>query len=145
MGQARTLAWLGLLALAGCGGRAVEVADGASAAPAAAASTLPGGSHEVQGRAVVFRLPYRSAEGRLWVAATSMAESAPFVFQGLDIEPGAGPGGTDLAVFAYQADRPGSATLEFGLVPASRTLLGPPETRVDRAGIPFYSATVTVQ
>jgi hypothetical protein len=145
MGQARTLAWLGLLALAGCGGQAAEGAGAASAASAEAASALPAGSHEVQGRAVVFRLPYRSAEGRLWVAGTGMAESEPFVFQSLDIEPGAGPGGTDLAVFAYKADRAGSATLEFGLVPASRTLIGPPETRIDRAGIPFYSTTITVQ
>ena len=59
--------------------------------------------------------------------------------------PGAGPDGTDLAIFHYEADGAGTATLRFGLVPAGRTLIGPEDTRVeDPAAFPAYSATVAV-
>lgn len=108
---------------------------------------LPAGSHEATDRTLTVRLPYRSADGMLWVAAQRTADTAPFFFRSLDVEPHAGPQGTDLAIFVYEADGPGTATLEFGLVPAGRTLVGP-------AGAPYlhdeppaarYIATVTAR
>lgn len=134
-----------LLLLAACTTEVGADAAVEQSAASAQASDLPVGTHHVQGRTVVFRLPYRSAQGQTWVAGTDSPEDAPFTFQNLDVEPGAGPGGTDMAVYIYQADRAGSATLTFGLVPTGKTLIGPHDTRVDPASIPIYTATVTVQ
>lgn len=105
--------------------------------------SLPPGTHEIDGRTVTVRLPYRSADNLLWVAGSDLEQAAPYMFQSLDVEPKAGPDGTDLAVFVYRADRPGHATLRFGLVPAGKTLIGPPATRVDTTGIPVYSVDAT--
>ena len=140
---ARTLLCAGLLALlsSACSPSATEPATSASP------QTLPTGNHEVIGRVVTVCLPYRSADGMLWVAAQHSADIKPFVFRNLDVEPHAGPQGTDLAVFVYEADGPGSATLEFGLVPAGKALVGPPGASYLHEGPPAarYTAAVTVQ
>jgi hypothetical protein len=78
------------------------------------------------GRTATISLPYRTADKLIWVSATRVSEASPFMFKGLDIKPHEGPGGTDLAVFTYTADKPGSAKLSFGLVPPGKMLIGPP-------------------
>ena len=100
------------------------------------------GSHQLQGRTVLVRLPYHREANQIWVSAEDDAEVGPFVFQTIDVEPGSGPGGTDVSVFEYRAEGPGTGTLRFGLVPAGKSLIGPPETR--HKGEPFASYTVTV-
>ena len=112
---------------------------------AAATTPLPAGTHEVNGRIATIRLPYRTADNLLWVSATGVMEAAPFMFQDLEIEPHAGPDGTDLAVFTYKADKPGTATLEFGLVPPGKTLLGKGPTRFEGEPASRYAATVTAR
>lgn len=110
-----------------------------------AIAPLPRGTHRLEGRIVTVRLPYRAADNLLWASATGVMEAAPFMFQDLDIQPRAGPQGTDLAVFTYKADKPGTATLEFGLVPVGKTLLGNGTTRFRDEPARRYSATVTAQ
>ncbi len=78
------------------------------------------------GRTATITLPYRTADHLLWVSSTKMADASPFVFKGLAIKPHEGPGGADLAVFTYTADKPGTAVLSFGLVPPGKMLIGPP-------------------
>lgn len=133
-------------ALVACSGQPENKPQTREQGPAGQAQdALPVGSHQLEGRTLTVRLPYRSRDNRLWVAGTDEADSAPFVFHGLDLLPGAGPDGTDLAIFHYEADGAGTATLRFGLVPAGRTLIGPEDTRVeDPAAFPAYSATVAV-
>lgn len=97
-----------------------------AAAVALAAAALPAPTVKVTGRTAVVSLPYRAAEGLVWVSATRMSEAAPFTFKSLDVRPKAGPGGTDLAVFTYQAAVGGAAKLKFGLVPPGKMLIGPP-------------------
>ena len=80
----------------------------------------------VSGRTATIGLPYRSADQLVWVSSTRVAEASPFMFKGLVIKPHEGPGGTDLAVFTYTADQPGTAKLSFGLVPPGKMLIGPP-------------------
>lgn len=91
----------------------------------AAGVGLGGGSTSVVGRTATVSLPFRTSEGKAWVSATRVAEAQPFVFKGLEVKPGAGPDGSDLAVFTYEASGPGSATLKFGLVPGGSMLIGP--------------------
>ncbi len=131
-------------ALVACSGPPEDKPQAGEQEPAGQAQdALPAGSHQLEGRALTVRLPYRSRDNRLWVAGTDDADSAPFVFHGLDLLPGAGPAGTDLAIFHYEAEGAGTATLRFGLVPAGRSLIGPEDTRVeDPAAVPAYSATV---
>ncbi len=97
------------------------VAAAAQAAPAPVAATV-----KMTGRTAVIGLPYQASAGLVWVSATRMSEAAPFMFKGLEIRPHGGPGGADLAVFTYAADRAGSASLSFGLVPPGKMLIGPP-------------------
>jgi hypothetical protein len=89
---------------------------------------LPQPTVEVRGRAATISLPFRTADRLAWVAATPAADAQPFMFQTLEVKPGAGPDGTDLAVFTYSAAKAGSTVLKFGLVPAGRVLIGLPAT-----------------
>ena len=93
------------------------------------AATAPSGSPaqvKVTGRTAVIGLPYRTADKLIWVSATRMSDAQPFMFKGLEIKPHGGPGGMELAVFTYVADKAGTATLNFGLVPPGKMLTGPP-------------------
>lgn len=144
MALARGLLCAGLTTLlpSACTPPAVDAPASATPPPA-----LPAGSHEVAGRTLTLRLPYRSADGKLWVAAQRTADTAPFFFRSLDVEPHAGPQGTDLAIFVYEADGPGTATLEFELVPAGKTRVGPAGAPYLHDGPPAarYTATVTAR
>jgi hypothetical protein len=95
---------------------------------AAAPLGAPGdhASVKMTGRAAEIALPYRTSGHLIWVSATTSSKASPFAFKSLAIRPHAGPNGADLAVFTYVADRPGSTTLEFGLVPPGKMLTGPP-------------------
>lgn len=92
----------------------------------AAVAPLPEPTVHVTGRTATIALPYRSADKLAWAPATGAADSQPFMFQSLDLRPGAGPGGTDLAVFTYAAGKAGSAVLKFGLAPVGKVLIAPP-------------------
>lgn len=81
---------------------------------------------KMTGRKAEIALPYRTSDHLIWVSATTASKASPFAFKGLAIKPHAGPNGTDLAVFTYLADRAGSTTLEFGLVPPGKMLIGLP-------------------
>ena len=119
--------------------------EAAAAAPAATPAALPVGSHSVSGRVATVSLPYRLSDGLAWVTATRSADARPFVFKGLEVRPGAGPQGTDLAVFTYEADGPGEATLEFGLVPQGRMLVGPDDLVFKGSVAQRYSAQVKAE
>lgn len=149
---------LGALLLGGCGGGTTATAPapgndaGASVAPAepttpgapaAATGALPPPTHSVSGRIATVSLPYRTADGLIWVSATKVSEAAPFVFKGIEIKPGGGPGGTDLSVFTYEADHAGTATLKFGLVPPGKMLVGLPSMVYTGPVAARYEATVT--
>ena len=148
------IAGAAVLLLAGCGGASPATNDTASAAPSAASITadpaaqaatgaLPPPTHSVAGRVATITLPYRTADGLIWVSATRMSDAAPFTFKGLDVKPGAGPNGTDLAVFTYEADRAGSTTLKFGLVPPGKMLIGLPSMVYTGPVSARYEATVS--
>lgn len=150
----RILVVAGLFALSACGPPPTEPASAdptaVAAAPAtsvaAAESTDAGdGSHTVAGRVATVTLPFRASDGMAWVSATRAADAAPFAFKGLDIRPGQGPGGSDLAVFTYEASEPGSASLEFGLVPAGKMLIGPDAMVYKGTVANRYTATVTAR
>ena len=98
----------------------------AAPAPAPAAPSLGPIIVRNVGRTSTVLLPYRASSHLVWVSATRMADATPFMFKSLQIRPGAAPGGADQAVFTYVADRPGTATLSFGLVPPGKALIGPP-------------------
>jgi hypothetical protein len=146
---------LGALLLTGCGATnadtptnattaALESRDpAASPAPAAVAGALPPPTHSVTGRIATVTLPYRTADGLVWVSATKMSEAAPFVFKGIEIKPGSGPNGTDLSVFTYEAERAGMATLRFGLVPPGKMLIGLPSLVYTGPVTARYEATVS--
>jgi len=147
---------LGALLLGGCGGgSSVSAAanDAASAvtsgdpavAPVAtaAAGALPPPTHSVTGGIATVTLPYRTADGLVWVSATRMSDAAPFVFKGVEIKPGSGPNGTDLAIFTYEAERAGTATLKFGLVPPGKMLVGLPSLVYTGPVTARYDATVS--
>jgi hypothetical protein len=93
------------------------------AAPAPAEAPF---SVKMAGRTATISLPYKASDKLIWVSATRMSDAAPFMFKSLAIAPHAGPGGLDMAVFTYVADRPGAAKLTFGLVPPGKMLIGPP-------------------
>jgi hypothetical protein len=146
---------LGALLLTGCGGGGTEGAGAKDATPLAmenghvgpgaaeSIEALPSPTHSVAGRVVTVTLPYRAADGQVWVSATKMSEAAPFVFRGIEIKPGSGPNGTDLALFKYEAERAGSATLKFGLVPAGKMLVGLPSLVYTGPVRARYDATVS--
>lgn len=143
------------VSMAGCGSgagsepaTAPEPADapapGAPSPPQVGAAVVSG-SHAVSGRTVTVSLPFRASDNLAWVAATKMADARPFVFKGLEVQPGKGPGGTDMAVFTYEADAPGHVRLEFGLVPAGRMLIGPDNLVFKGEVAKRYVADVTVE
>lgn len=136
--------------LVGCGSGAEPASEPASApegpAPAApVGAAVPAGSHAVSGRTVTVSLPFRIADQLAWVSATPAADARPFVFKGLEIKPGGGPGGVDLAVFTYEADGPGSAKLKFGMVPGGKMLIGPESLVYTGEVLKRYEADVTVE
>jgi len=120
-------------------------APGATPGSTQVIAAVPAGSHAVSGRIVTVSLPFRASDSLAWVAATKMSEARPFVFKGLDVQPGKGPGGVDLAVFTYEASGPGHAVLKFGLIPAGRILVGPPDQVFTGEVVRSYAADVTVQ
>ena len=111
----------------------------------AAGAELPSGTTSLEGKVATISLPFRTASGKMWVVATRTADAAPFSFKGLDVKPGAGPDGTDLAVFTYEADKAGSATLKFGLVPGGKMLIGPDALVYKGPVDKRYETTVTAQ
>lgn len=121
---------------------APAAAFGASATPP---KNLPDGWFKVQGRTVTISLPQRGKDGWVWVSATGMVAAEPFGFVDIDIKPKAGPGGTDLTVYTYLGTRPGRATLEFGLVPAGKMLLGPKKLVYQGPVAKTFKADVTVK
>lgn len=96
------------------------------AAPALAAPGDYPAQVQNTGRTAVIGLPYRTSDNLFWVSATKVIDALPFSFKSLEIKPHAGPAGTNLAVFTYVADKAGSTTLVFGLVPPGKMLIGPP-------------------
>lgn len=124
-------------ALAACGPRA-ENTDHAehggapsAAAPAAEQPTLaltPAQAAAPQiaaiNQTVAISLPVKLADNQSWVSGSKMADLGPFMFHGLEENPGAGPGGTDLVVFTYMAHAPGAGTLKFARVPAGVSVIG---------------------
>ena len=141
--------------LSACGGAATPGASangstsaatpGDPAAPTAPAGALPPPTYSVSGRVATITLPYRTADNLIWVSATKVSEAAPFVFKGVDVKPGAGPNGTDLSIFTYEADRAGTATLKFGLVPPGKMLIGLPSMVYTGPVTARYEATVSAQ
>jgi hypothetical protein len=75
-------------------------------------------------RTVTVALPVKLADNQAWVAAAPMAELGPFMFHGLEENPGAGPNGADLVVFTYMAHEPGAGVLKFARVPAGISVIG---------------------
>lgn len=139
-----------ILAAAACGLSLVACSAPDNAATAETSQTSPNisalaGSHQVQGRTVLVRLPYYRDGNHVWVSAEDDAETGPFVFQTIDIEAGRGPGGTDVSVYEYEARGPGTGTLRFGLVPIGKSLIGPLDTRHQGSPFAVYAATVTVE
>lgn len=122
-----------------------EEADTAQSVSSSQDVALLVGNHEVVGRTVLVRLPYYRNANHIWVSADDDAETGPFVFQTIDIEPGRGPGGTDVSVYEYKARGAGTGTMRFGLVPVGKSIIGPPETRHEGPAFATYAATVTVE
>jgi hypothetical protein len=117
-----------------------------AAAPALAApAPLPTGGFVATGRTVTVSLPYRTTDSLVWVSATRMSELGPFTFKGLAVKPKAGPAGTDLSVFTYQAAAAGTATLKFGLVPPGQMLVGPPTMTYRGVPASTFEAKVSVR
>ncbi len=69
-------------------------------------------------------LPVKLADNQAWVSGSKMTDLGPFMFHGLEEQPGAGPGGTDLVVFSYMAHAPGAGVLKFARVPAGVAVIG---------------------
>jgi hypothetical protein len=117
-----------------------------AAAPVLAApAPLPTGGFVAAGRTVTVSLPYRAADGLVWASATRMSELGPFAFKGLALKPKAGPAGTDLSVFTYEAGAAGTATLKFGLVPPGQMLVGPPTMTYRGVPASTFEAKVSVR
>jgi hypothetical protein len=73
---------------------------------------------------ITVALPVKLADNQAWVSGSKMADLGPFMFHGLEEQPGAGPGGTDLIVFTYMAHEPGDGALKFARVPAGVAVIG---------------------
>lgn len=124
---------------------APEASKGADtpSAKAAAERPLPPPWHELKGRTLTVNLPYRASSWNLW-GASDQGEG-PFTFKSLDNIPGAGPQGTDLAVFIYEADGPGKANLTFGLNEVSQDGLTPPQQMDQGLSKAYYNVDVEVE
>ncbi len=127
---------------------APEPAPEPASAPSAAAdiaAALPPPTVAIDGRTAVISLPVHLSDNLIWVSATRVAETDPFVFKGLEIKPGGGPQGTDLAVFTYEADHAGATILKFGLVPPGKMLVGLPGAVYTGPVAARFETRVTVQ
>jgi hypothetical protein len=100
---------------------------------------LPKPRVSIKRRVATVRLPYRNREGRSWVVATPTGETQPFTLRKLDVRPGKGPRGTDLAVYTYAAEAAGSTTLRFELMDFGAGAPTPP------ARIAQYETTVSAR
>ena len=94
---------------------------------------LPSPHIEAQGRSLTVSLPFRPSDGLTWTVG---AGGAPWTLSSSKIEPKAGPEGTDLAVFTFQAGAAGSGNLAFQLDPASGASKAPQDH------VMTYQATV---
>jgi hypothetical protein len=74
---------------------------------------------------VTVSLPVKLADMQVWVSGSKMADLGPFMFHGLEEQPGAGPNGGDLVVFTYMAHEAGDGVLKFARVPAGANVIGP--------------------
>lgn len=94
---------------------------------------LPSGKVEASGRTATVSLPFRASDGFVWNAPNPTPP--PWRLTSSTIRKGAGPEGTDLAVFDFAAAAPGSAPLKFSLAATS----GP------NAPVITFSATVSAK
>jgi hypothetical protein len=83
---------------------------------------LPSPHAEANGRAVTVSLPYRLADGLAWSVESA---GAPWKLTSTKFEPKAGPEGTDLAVFSFEAAGPGPGGLAFQLASAAGAAKAP--------------------
>ncbi|WP_297799383.1 hypothetical protein [uncultured Brevundimonas sp.] len=133
-----------LLGLTACSPATDGNKEGNSATPTSDNERpLPPPWHEVEGRKLTVNLPYRASSWYLWAADDE--NEGPFTFKSLDNLPGAGPQGTDLAVFIYEADGPGSASIKFGLNTVTRDGPTPPEQMRSGQSKAYYVANVEVE
>jgi|GEM_PF-7106305 len=112
------LAALAALALAGCSNlpRQLPFMGKPDYFAKAVERPLPAPRTKLNRRVATVSLPYRKQEGRAWVVATQPGETAPFTLRKLDVQLGKGPRGTDLAVYTFASEEPGSTTLRFNLM-----------------------------
>ncbi|ESQ90478.1 hypothetical protein [Asticcacaulis benevestitus] len=139
-----------LLMLGACQAPSEPTTAEPASAPLAAADTgstaaLPPPTVAINGRTAIISLPLRLSDNLIWVSSTRMSEADPFVFKGLEIKPGGGPQGTDLAVFFYEADHAGATVLKFGLVPPGKMLVGLPGAIYTGPVAARFETSVTVQ
>ncbi len=128
--------------LAACDRPADPPARPATVVSIPAASAV--GSHSTSGRTVTVALPFRSADLMEWAPATEPSAAFPFVLEDAAVRAGAEAGDADLALFTYRAAEPGSARLEFGLVPRGRKLVGPADEVFTGSVARWYVAEVAV-
>ena len=83
-----------------------------SGSPRGYALKLPPPHSDANGRSGTVSCPFRPSDGLVWSVD---APGDPWKLTGTKTSPGAGPEGTDLAVFTFQALGPGSGALNFQL------------------------------
>jgi hypothetical protein len=74
---------------------------------------LPPAKVAAAGRTASVSLPFRTSDGYSWAAVSPTPP--PWRLASSRVERGAGPEGTDLAVFSFAAAEPGTSTLKFTL------------------------------
>ncbi len=84
-----------------------------SGSPRGFALRLPPAKADAQGRTATVSLPYRPKDGFVWTLDGKPGE--PWSLTASATKPGAGPEGTDLAVFSFTASGPGAGNLSFRL------------------------------
>ena len=94
---------------------------------------LPPPKVQASGRTATFSMPFRPSDGFAW--SPPDPAPTPWKLTSQAIAKGAGPQGTDLAVFTFTASAPGSAPIRFTLAATS----GP------NAPISTFSATVSAK
>ncbi len=123
---------------AGCGTYLPSMSKPRDFARTVPPQPLPKPQVQTKGRVVKVRLPYRSKDSRGWTAVAQAGEMGPLAFRDLKAQPREGPRGTDLAVFTYVANGPGTGALKFDLEPYGRG----PNTLPPAA---HYETTVSVR
>ncbi len=78
---------------------------------------LPSGKVDASGRTATVSLPFRPSDGFVWSAPNPVPP--PWRMTSSTVKKGAGPEGTDLAVFIFAASEAGAAPLKFSLAAAS--------------------------